>query len=647
MDIIVKPVFVYTYDNSVKLFIKYYSITDHNDTDTGYNERLKSKQKANDNIIIYFNKLFPQGNRHFTQIGNTNFYILGILPSEIPKKEGTDELNYDRFDIEKWWIMLYTTMGYNTMRLNDFDYITFDRCINPIINIPFNTNDYNNYKNKKKLNKFVKARGDNFNNFIFNYICANKIKLPGVSFERVSITNGFFNDAFLPMTCFNNASLNNVEFNRADLRCADFTGATLINVQFKDANLTGTKFKDTIFDKVQFDNAKGIPENLLNKGTEKVSEKVSEKVEDKEGDNKNNEHNEHNENNDDEGKYTLYLNQSKKKFTNSLKEKSNQVKSLQNYSYQWDKVINIYLRKGKTACLEELGKIIKETKILDDKDIIEDKQRINVGLNGVRQIDVMIPYYVRYVDFNGKIPENEHEALDNIIQRIQAIDDIFLHLAPRTEQENIIVWRGKKDDYYDYDSKYKDEVTVEGKYKDMIEKAYMSTTLEKEEAMTFISKDCCLYCIHLAKGIPYIRMYSRQTEPEGDIYFSFYDEKEILLPRNLIIKRGTVEMRGIKYFNYIHDKIKTIHLYVEQKKEDKIKTEDVSNNVKRDTGDASNAFLKIFNQPLNNNVGGNRTFLKKIEQKNLKKKCTKNFIKKKITKRKISKRKISKRKYNL
>ena len=68
--------------------------------------------------------------------------------------------------------------------------------------------------------------------------------------------------------------------------------------------------------------------------------------------------------------------------------------------------------------------------------------------------------------------------------RIDQIDSAFLNSAPRTERE-IIVWRGKKGDYYDVSH----SIHTSSPSKRNIDTGYISTTEDIDIALRFVNDD--------------------------------------------------------------------------------------------------------------------------------------------------------------
>ena len=187
-----------------------------------------------------------------------------------------------------------------------------------------------------------------------------------------------------------------------------------------------------------------------------------------------------------------------------------QLESLQNYSFKWSKPINILLRTGEAA----LDKFMNADK--------SDRQKIK-NLRG----------FGAFKNDNPVQSTTAEIAIKNVKDRVEQIDSAFLLAAPRTKKE-MILWRGKKGDYYDDSHSIHTGITGERN----IEKGYVSSTEDIDIAMNFVDKDtkkskknpknCCLYRVHVMDGIPYIDMSHGLGQ---------YEESELLLPRDLRVTR--------------------------------------------------------------------------------------------------------------
>lgn len=115
--------------------------------------------------------------------------------------------------------------------------------------------------------------------------------------------------------------------------------------------------------------------------------------------------------------------------------------------------------------------------------------------------------------------EDKIKKLQELIQNINGIDNIFINKAPIVEQDSI-VFRGTRNS--------KDDKPYLG-----INIAYISTskTIDalSKNAFRFLEDDCCVYIYTIKKGVPYIDLskisYFGESHEEN--------QEEILLPRGL------------------------------------------------------------------------------------------------------------------
>jgi len=222
-----------------------------------------------------------------------------------------------------------------------------------------------------------------------------------------------------------------------------------------------------------------------------------------------------------------------------------QIESLKDYSFKWFKPINILLRMG----YDGLNAYFTENKL---------------GKG--------ITYFKNFLSLDGKFtkPESIPDAIENVQMRIDQIDNAFLNAAPRSKRE-MIVWRGKRGDYYDESH----SIHTVSPSKRNIDSGYISTTEDIEIALRFINDDkkdksykktkqhCCLYRIHIMEGIPYIDMTK----------LSQYKESEILLPRDL--KIITIESDDKSKEISEEYKVKVIDIRVEKNRENQFDKEPV------------------------------------------------------------------------
>ena len=182
-------------------------------------------------------------------------------------------------------------------------------------------------------------------------------------------------------------------------------------------------------------------------------------------------------------------------------------KALTNYSYQWDSAINFYLRTG-----EDYFKT-----------------------------PVFIQYHKRF----GK---TINEAIVNVKQKVLDIDRAFLEAAPRNENSNSFYFRGMQRPFEKL-ANIGDKETISN---------FISVSTNFNVALKFSGilrgTKCCLYNITIDKGIPLIDMITTSK---------FKNEKEILLPRNLVF-----ELVDIKFIS--HGLLKNIPLaYIKVHLQDK------------------------------------------------------------------------------
>ena len=161
------------------------------------------------------------------------------------------------------------------------------------------------------------------------------------------------------------------------------------------------------------------------------------------------------------------------------------LKALKNYSFQRDAPINHYLRFG----------------------------------DNYFSSSIFIKYYKRY----GSTIELAKKA---IIEKINNIDRAFLEAAPRNENDTKIYWRGMKNSFENFNN-IGDKISVNN---------FLSITESFSIARSFSNisngSTCCLYKINISKGIPIIDMITSTK---------YKNEKETLLPRNLILEVKSIE----------------------------------------------------------------------------------------------------------
>jgi hypothetical protein len=283
-----------------------------------------------------------------------------------------------------------------------------------------------------------------------------------------------------------------------------------------------------------------------------------------------------------------------------------QLYALSDYSFKWFKPINILLRNG----YDGLTAYFEKNKL--GRGITNFKNFLNMELLG-----------------KLKNPDDIPEAIKNVKMRIKHIDSAFLNAAPRTTGKEMIVFRGKKGDYYNQP----DSINTGSPSKRNIDTGYISTSKNIEAALNFINNDkedieykttkqhCCLYRMHIMKGIPYIDMNK----------LSKYSESEILLPRDLKITTIESDAKSIKTSK--KHKVKIIDIKVEKSRENQFdkKSENQSDKKSENQSDK-----KSENQSDKKSVGGNRRIKRRTNK-------LKNTHKRRTTKRRTTKRRITKR----
>ena len=277
-----------------------------------------------------------------------------------------------------------------------------------------------------------------------------------------------------------------------------------------------------------------------------------------------------------------------------------QLYSLRDYAFKWFKPINILLRNG----YDGLNKYFEENRL--GRGITNFKNFLNMQLPGSKV----------------KKPDDIPEAIENVQTRIDYIDSAFLNAAPRTTGKKMIVFRGKKGNYYDLSQ----SIHTGSPSKRNIDTGYISTTDNIESALNFINNDkddkeykttkqhCCLYRMHIMEGIPYIDMKKLSR---------YKEESEILLPRDLKITIIESDATSIKTSK--KHKVKIIDVKVEKSTENQF-----------DKNPENQFDKKSENQVDKKSVGGNRRIKRRTNK-------LKNTHKKRITKRKITKRRTKKR----
>ena len=272
-----------------------------------------------------------------------------------------------------------------------------------------------------------------------------------------------------------------------------------------------------------------------------------------------------------------------------------QLYSLRDYAFKWFKPINILLRNG----YDGLTAYFEENRL--GKGITNFKNFLNIELPGSKV----------------KKPDDIPEAIENVQTRIDYIDSAFLNAAPRTTGKKMIVFRGKKGNYYDVSQ----SIHTGSPSKRNIDTGYISTTDNIESALNFINNDkadkeykttkqhCCLYRMHIMEGIPYIDLKKLSR---------YKQESEILLPRDLkitIIESDATSIKKSKTHN-----VKIIDVKVEKSTENQFDKK------------PENQFVKESEHKFDKeSVGGNRRIKRRTNK-------LKNTHKRRITKRRTKKR---------
>ena len=192
-------------------------------------------------------------------------------------------------------------------------------------------------------------------------------------------------------------------------------------------------------------------------------------------------------------------------------------KALYDYSFKWDAPINLYLRQGESYF---------ETSIF--------KQ-----------------YYKRY----GSTIE---ESANNIKKKIEDLDRAFSEAATLNQNSDSIYFRGMQMPFRNL-AAIGDSETIPN---------FISITTSFNIALRFSGiprgLKCCLYKLKIAKGIPLIDMVNTTM---------YKNEKEILLPRNLLFTLSKIE-----YINYGQYKIPIASINVNLRYDDQFK---IQNNCKK------------------------------------------------------------------
>jgi hypothetical protein len=175
------------------------------------------------------------------------------------------------------------------------------------------------------------------------------------------------------------------------------------------------------------------------------------------------------------------------------------------------------------------------------KDYIDDSQLINgFLLNGDKFLENSLRKHI----------ENREEKIQikkkQLIDQIKYMDDRFLNHLERNETDGLVVYRGVE--MIDFRMKDMTKPSLAPR-EDWYAKSVVLERNEPIEVLNFVSTStsidiaekfvwhnrCCLYELHIQKGIPIM-----------EIKGGFRNEKEILLPRNLLFQY--VETKHVEDF---------------------------------------------------------------------------------------------------
>ena len=177
-----------------------------------------------------------------------------------------------------------------------------------------------------------------------------------------------------------------------------------------------------------------------------------------------------------------------------------QAEALYKYSTIWDQPINNYLRLTKPVFDEWFTKFCEKR-----------REKKSEGSNW-----------------------SESKTLETVKRKVKLLDQCFLEHADRNENDTKKYYRGMQWGYGDYkNAKVGDKVLIQN---------FTSVSTVKKEAEYFKrGKECCMYLITVDKGIPMINMMKTTK---------YKKEKEILLPRDVILEYTKVITKKVKTKNY-------------------------------------------------------------------------------------------------
>ena len=189
--------------------------------------------------------------------------------------------------------------------------------------------------------------------------------------------------------------------------------------------------------------------------------------------------------------------------------------ALKNYSWQWDTPINYYLRLGE-----------------------------------------LYFNHPSFTNYSSRYGSTLDEAKKNIKLKINEIDRCFLQAAPRNQNDTKVYYRGMKQGY---DFPMNGNEVIIGS--EIIVSNYISISTSRNIARQFarrnaiwgqpVTEMCCIYNITIDKGVPIVDMITNTT---------FKREKEMLLPRNLVLKCCKKEL-PYKHDNSEYEKYEVYHLH--------------------------------------------------------------------------------------
>ena len=197
-------------------------------------------------------------------------------------------------------------------------------------------------------------------------------------------------------------------------------------------------------------------------------------------------------------------------------------KALFKYSFQWDAAINNYLRFGETY------------------------------------FDTPV-----FKQFEKRYGDTHELACQAVRDKIEDLDRAFLEAAPRNENGNAVFYRGMKEPFqlaHIGDTEIiQNYISITKTFSVALQFSGIRI-LFNEQGGFYLNKKCCMYQITLDKGLPFINMINTTK---------FKNEKEILLPRNLIFRlTGVIKMKINPKAQY---EIPVLKIHVSQSHQDQFK----------------------------------------------------------------------------